>query len=312
MEKIVITPRGFANFGRDQVEYLRNCGYEVHFNDTGRAYDREQFLALCRDADGLIAGVERIDREFVEKCPKIRAVVKFGVGMDNFDLDLLRERGIYAGRCAGSNSRSVAETAVCFMLASSKNLFDCVEETREGNWNKHNGFEVLDKTVGIIGFGAIGREVARMCNGLGMKVLAYDLADISAEMEHSYGIRKAEFDELLAESDFVTVHIPLNRETEGFISLDEMKKMKNTAVLINTARGGVVNEQDLYEALESRMIRSAWFDVFSSEPPRPGEKLLKLPNFYLTPHIASRSGEAERNTVLIATGEILKGLNHHG
>ena len=308
MEKIVITPRGFANQGKDQIEHLRSLGYEVIFNDTGKSYGREEFLRLCQNADGVIAGVERIDKDFFESCPKVRAVVKFGVGMDNFDLNYMKENGIYAGRCPGSNSRSVAETAVTFMLASSRGLVNNVNETRQGSWNKNSIIEFRDKTVGIVGFGAIGREVARMCNGLGMKVLACDVFPISAETAEEYNIRIAKLDDLLAKSDFVTVHVPLNEETAGLISLGEMKLMKKTAVLINTARGGIVNEDDLYFALRNGMISSAWFDVFSSEPPKAGEKLLTLDNFFLTPHIAARSAEAERNTVLMATAEILKGL----
>ncbi|MBR5048540.1 MAG: phosphoglycerate dehydrogenase [Erysipelotrichaceae bacterium] len=308
MEKIVITPRGFANQGRDQVEYLRSLGYQVVFNDTGKAYGRLEFLDLCQDADGVIAGVERIDSDFFESCPKVRAVVKFGVGMDNFDLDYMKAHGIYAGRCPGSNSRSVAETAVTFMLASTRQVVRNVNETRQGSWNKNSIVEFLGKTVGIVGFGAIGREVARMCNGLGMKVLACDVFPISEETEKQYNIRAVTLDDLLSQSDFVTVHVPLNPETAGLISLPELKMMKNSAVLINTARGGIVEENDLFYALKNGLIASAWFDVFSSEPPKAGEKLLTLDNFFLTPHIAARSAEAERNTVLMATAEILKGL----
>lgn len=308
MGKIVITPRGFANYGQDEIRYLESRGYEIHYNNTGKAYTRQQFLDYCRDAEGLIVGVEEVDREFIDNCPALRAVVKFGVGMDNFDLPYMAEKGIFAGRCVGSNSRSVAETAVSYMLAASKNLYDCIHETRQGGWNKYTGFEVLGKTVGIIGLGAIGKNVAVMCNGLGMKVLAYDTFDISPETEKEYNVRKTDLETLLKESDFITVHIPLTPETRDFISNAELTKMKKTAVLINTARGGVVNEGDLYKALNNRSIRAAYFDVFTSEPPLEGEKLLTLDNFYLTPHIASRSAEAEKNTVRIATEVILEGL----
>ena len=147
-----------------------------------------------------------------------------------------------------------------------------------------------------------------MCNGLGMKVLACDVFPISEETEKQYNIRAVTLDDLLSQSDFVTVHVPLNPETAGLISLPELKMMKNSAVLINTARGGIVEENDLFYALKNGLIASAWFDVFSSEPPKAGEKLLTLDNFFLTPHIAARSAEAERNTVLMATAEILKGL----
>ena len=308
MRKIVITPRGFAACGEDCIERMERCGFSVDYNDTGKAYTAAQFYEHCRDAEGLIVGVERVDREFIDSCPKLRAVVKFGVGTDNIDLAYCRDKGIYTGRCAGCNSRSVAELALAFALAETKNLYNSLHDTRSGAWNKYMGYEVLGKTFGIVGFGAVGKALAQMANGLGMHVLAYDAFEIGQECAEQFNVTISDLDTIYRTSDFISLHVPLTKETENMITLEEMKKMKRGCVLINTARGGIVSEKDLYRALAEKIIRAAYFDVFTSEPPERDEPLLTLENFYLSPHIASRAVEAEKNTCRISTDVILAAL----
>lgn len=306
--KIVITPRGFAKCGLQNAEIIRSAGHDLVYNDTGLAYTKEEFYEITKDADGVVVGVEQVDKTYIDAHPSLKAVVKFGVGTDNIDVEYCKEKGIFVGRCVGSNARSVAETAISFVIADSKNLFDSISNTREGGWAKMTGYEILGKTIGIVGFGAIGKQVATMARGLGMNVLAYDAFGIDAELAASMNVKIAEMDEIIKTSDFLSLHVPLTAETKDMISAKEMKEMKPSAVLINTARGGIVNEADLYEALKGGVIRSAYFDVFSGEPPAKDEPLLTLPNFYLTPHIASRSEEAEKNTANIATQVILDAL----
>ena len=308
MKKVVITPRGFAKCGLDNVALFQEAGISLVYNDTGLAYTKEEFYEITKDADGVVVGVEQVDKTYIDAHPSLKAVVKFGVGTDNIDVEYCKEKGIFVGRCVGSNARSVAETAISFVIADSKNLFDSISNTREGGWAKMTGYEILGKTIGIVGFGAIGKQVATMARGLGMNVLAYDAFGIDAELAASMNVKIADMDEIIKTSDFLSLHVPLTAETKDMISAKEMKEMKPSAVLINTARGGIVNEADLYEALKGGVIRSAYFDVFSSEPPAKDEPLLTLPNFYLTPHIASRSEEAEKNTANIATQVILDAL----
>ena len=308
-KKIVITPRGFAKCGLDNAEIIRNAGFELDYNDTGLSYTKEQFYEVTKDAAGVVVGVEQVDKAYIDAHPALEAVVKFGVGTDNIDVNYCKEKGIFVGRTVGSNARSVAETAISFVIADSKNLFESIENTREGGWAKMTGYEVGGKTIGIIGFGAIGKEVAKMAFGLGMKVLAYDVFPISEEFRAKYEIECATVEEILEKSDFVSLHVPLTKETKNFIGTAEFKKMKKNAVLINTARGGIVNESELYEALVNKEIKAAYFDVFTAEPPAKDEPLMTLKNFYLTPHIASRSAEAEKNTADIATRVIIEALS---
>lgn len=308
MDKIVITPRGFAKCGIDNARIMEDAGFAVSYNATGLAYTKDEFYRVTEDAVGIIVGVETVDRTFIDSHPKLKAVVKFGVGTDNIDLDYCNQKGIFVGRTAGSNARSVAETAISFVLADSKNLIESVTSTRENRWEKLTGYEIQGKTIGIIGFGAIGKEVAKMSWGLGMRVMAYDAFGVCPETAAKFEVQVSSVDEILRTADFVSLHVPLTAETENMIGQAQLQVMKPGAVLLNTARGGIVNENDLYEALKEKQIRAAWFDVLETEPPKQDEKLMTLSNFYLTPHIASRSAEAEKRTADMATRVILDAL----
>ncbi len=301
--KIVVTPRGFQKCGLHNAKKIEDAGFILEYNNTGIAYTKEEFYEKTADADGVIVGVETVDKDYIDAHPKLKAIVKFGVGTDNIDTDYCSKKGIFVGRTVGSNSRSVAETAMSFIFADSKNLYESIADTRSKGWSKMTGYEIGGKVIGIVGLGAIGKKVAQMSSALGMEVLVYDPYLTDSEVGVSVN-----FEELLKRSDFVSLHIPLTAQTVDFITLKELELMKDTAVLINTARGKIVNENDLYFALKNKIIKSAYFDVMSSEPPKEDEPLLTLENFYLTPHIASRSKEAEKNTADMATEIIIKAL----
>ncbi|MBQ2929596.1 MAG: phosphoglycerate dehydrogenase [Clostridia bacterium] len=309
MRKIVITPRGFFNYGKAYIKELEDKGFIVDANGTGKSYTVEQFYDHCKDADALVVGVEQVDKAFIDACPKLKAVVKFGVGTDNINIPYCQEKGIYVGRCVGSNSRAVAELAVAFIMAEMRDLYLSFSETKAGAWNKYTGREVLGKTIGIIGFGAIGKHLARMANGLGMNVLVYDAFPVSEEVAAEHHVTVSDLETIYTTCDFISVHVPLTPETKDMIAAPELAKMKKNCVLINTARGGIVSEADLYPVLRDKQIRAAYFDVFTTEPPKADEPLMTLPNFHLTPHIGSRTSEAELNTCRIATEQILSALD---
>lgn len=307
-KKVVITPRGFAKCGLHNVRLFEEAGIELAYNDTGKAYTKEEFYSVTADADGIVVGVETVDKAYIDAHPQLKAVVKFGVGTDNIDVAYCREKGIFVGRTVGSNARSVAETAISFVIADSKNLYRSFKSVRDGNWEKLTGYEVGGRTIGIIGFGAIGKEVAKMAWGLGMKVLAFDTAPIDPAVAAQWDVEVTDTADILRRADFISLHIPLLPATKDFISEKELAAMKPSAVLINTARGGIVNEAALYEALKQNVIRAAYFDVFTTEPPAADEPLLTLDNFHLTPHIASRSAEAERNTADMSSRIVIDAL----
>lgn len=306
--KVVITPRGFANYGLDQVERMKSKGLEVHYNATGKAYTHEEFKALSKDADAIIVGVDKMDREMMEGCPNLKAVCKFGVGTDNIDLDYAKERNIHVGRCVGSNSRSVAEHVLSMMFMEAKNLYTSVRDVKQHGWNKPTGREIYGKKLGIIGFGMIGKYLAEYAYGCGMEVYAYDAFAIAEETARQYHAQISTLEDILTDCDYISLHVPLLESTRNMISTEEFKKMKKDACLLNAARGGIVNEEALYEALKKKEIRSACFDVYSSEPPREDDKLLTLDNFLLTPHTAARSMESEQRTCAMSMDIILEQL----
>lgn len=306
--KVLVTPRGFANYGLDQIRYMESKGLIVHYNNTGKAYTKEEFHKLASDADAIIVGVDLIDRELMEKCPKLKVICKFGVGTDNIDLDCAKEKGIFVGRTVGSNSKAVAEHVIALMFADAKNIYSTFKEVKEHQWNKPTGQEVSCKTLGIIGFGMIGKDIAAFANGLAMKVYAYDAFEILDEVAKEHNVEKKSFEEIISESDYISLHVPLLDSTKNMISTDEFKKMKRNACLINAARGGIVDEEALYEALVSKEIRSAYFDVYSTEPPAVDDKLIALDNFFLTPHTAARTVESEERTCKMSTEIIVEHL----
>lgn len=312
MPKILITPRGYAKFGLDNKKKLEEAGYTVDWNDTGKPLSREVFLKKAKEATGIIVGVDLCDRELLLQCKKLKVIVKFGVGVDNIDLEACEELGIKVGRCIGTNSNSVAEMTLAMMFACSKNLVSNAMAVKNYGWVKPTGVELLNKKIGILGFGNIGKRVAKLAHGIGMDVYVYDVFDISEDILENYGIKQVALDYIYKTCDYITVHTPLTEKTKNMISYSEFKKMKNTAIIVNAARGGIIDEKALLDALKNKQILAAASDVFSSEPPVKCEitdELLALDNFILTSHIASRSQEAEKNTVIRSTEVLLELLN---
>lgn len=308
MAKILITPRAFAKSGLQEIEKLKACGYEVHFNDTGKSYSYEEFCQLAEDVDGIIIGVDRADRKMLERCKHLKAISKYGVGVDNIDLDAAKEFGIRISRALGANSIAVAEHTMALLADLAKNTTKSAVRVREGNWDKIYSTELYGKTLGIVGFGNVGKQVCRIAQGFGMRVYAYDTFPIDSSYAETQKIKIVDFQTLITESDAVTLHLPLTEETRDMIDEKVLKAMKPTTYLINAARGGIVNEKDLYVALKEGEITGAAFDVLSSEPPKKGELLLTLDNFILTPHTASKTKEADANTIRISVENLLADL----
>ena len=211
--KILVTPRAFAKSGMEQIERLRKEGWEVHVNETGKSYTKEEFISYAKDVDGIIIGVDLADKEMLDQCPNLKAIAKYGVGVDNIDMEYAQKKGIKVSRTIGSNSLSVAEHAMGLIFTLAKNTYSAVQDVKNGNWNKVYGFELQGKTIGIIGFGNIGKNLARLAQGMNMKVMAYDAMPIDTEYAEKNHIMIAEYEQLLKESDVISVHMPLTAET---------------------------------------------------------------------------------------------------
>lgn len=306
--KILITPRGYAKYGAQDALRLTALGYELDINDSGNPLSRETFVEKAKASVGIIVGVDELDATLLKECTNLKAIVKFGVGTDNIDVKVAEALNIKVGRCVGSNSNAVAEFTIALMFANARQIVSSAMGVKNGAWDKPSGLELYQKSIGIIGFGNIGKHVARIASGIGMKVIAYDVFDITQEVLAQFSVTQTSVETILKSCDFITIHTPLTDETKNMISTDQFKIMKKNAILVNAARGGIVDEKALYEALKTKTIYAASSDVFTTEPPSQEDwvqALLKLDNFILTPHIASRSVEAEINTVRIATDQLI-------
>lgn len=262
----------------------------VKLNLDGVRFDKQGLIEYLKDADAAVVGLEMIDDDVLAACPKLKIIAKYGVGLDSIDLEACKKRGVSIGWSGGVNRLSVAEMALGFMLMLCRNLYMTSNQLKSGTWNKSGGVQLSGKTVGIIGFGYIGQELARLLAPFGCKVIANDIADKTKEVE-ALGVELVDKSRIFAESDIVTVHTPLTAQTKNIINKDTLSLMKKTAFVINTARGGIVDEEALKTALQGGMIAGAALDVYLEEPPVDKE-LLGLPNLICTPHIGGNAEEA--------------------
>ncbi|MBE5971623.1 MAG: phosphoglycerate dehydrogenase [Lachnoclostridium sp.] len=285
---------------------LKEAGFEIVSNDTGRILSREEQKALIKDAYAIIAGTEKYDREMLEGCENLKAVTRFGVGTDNFDLQAMREMGIQVGVIANYNA--VAEFALTLILSVMKNLPRYDVAVREGKWSRYPMRELTGKTVGLVGFGRIGRRLAELLAGFGVTILAYD-PFINEEAAKERNVQAAGLEEVLAKSDVISLHLPSTEETHHLINAESIAKMKDGAYLINTARGALVDEQALYEALVSGKLSGASLDVFEKEPVTAENPLFGLENTVLAPHVSALTYETNYNGGLICAESIIRVAN---
>ena len=271
-------------------------------------FEIQNLKEQLKDVDGILLRTTKLDKEILEHCDNLKIISRHGVGYDNVDLDFLNENKIALCITSTSNAVSVAEHVLSFFIYLTKNLSLSDSLVKEGNFEKRsqlpNFFELYKKKVLIIGFGRIGKEVAKRCLGFDMEVYVYD-----PFLDNEIIIRNQcipiEKNQGLAIADFITIHLPLNGDTKNFISQTELNVMKKKSILVNTSRGGIVNENDLCIALESKKIQGAGMDVFVSEPPESNHPFFKLDNILLTPHNAALTLECRERMSLEASQNIV-------
>ena len=282
---------------------------EMVITNNGKSDD---ILEELKKVDGFILRIGKIDRKAIEACPKLRVITRTGVGCDNVDLKAATENGIPVVFCPTQHARAVAEHTVAMIFALSKNLIESHQETLKGNFNIRNKYvavDVKDKVVTIVGFGNIGRELASMCKGIGMEVCICDSLKKKEAVE-KLGYRHTDnLDEAIAMADYLSLNIPYRPETKDLISKAQFDLMKKSAFLLNCARGEVVNEKDLYDALKEKRIAGAAVDVMRVEPMRKEDPLMELDNILITPHMSSSSRETTAQIVIAAAEGTLAVLN---
>ena len=251
-------------------------------------------------------------RELVEKADKCQIIARVGVGLDNIDQEAAKEKNIKVINAVEGAITAVAELVIGLMLSMAREIPRADREIRDGNWIKKElmGTELKGKYLGIVGLGNIGKRLGRLARALNMNIIGYDVTEIDNEFSKEVGLMKADLDTLLSSADYVSFHVPLLDSTRHMINAEKLKMMKNTARIINTARGGVIDEEALYNSLKDGSLAGAALDVFEVEP-ATGNKLVTLPNFIATPHMGAQTKEAQllaANIIAEKIIQILRGV----
>lgn len=281
MDKVLVTNASFAKYSTRAQNILEGYGLEII--RPKQPVTEEDLLSNLDDVVAIITGLEPISKNIINSAPRLKVIVKHGIGVDNIDLDAAKEKGVIVANSPGTNREAVADLVFGLMLSLARNISKSDSQVRAGQWPKVFGQSVYGKTLGIIGLGAIGKSMVKRARGFDMKVIAFDNY-WDKEYADANGVIYSDIEGILKEADFVSLHIPLTDETKNLISMNQLNMMKPTAYLINASRGGVVDEEALCKALSEGRIAGAGLDVFSSEPPI-NSPLLGLENVILTPHM---------------------------
>jgi D-3-phosphoglycerate dehydrogenase len=263
----------------------------VIYNTTGHPLTAAELIPLLAECDGCIAGLDEFNREALSAASRLKVIARYGVGVDRVDLEAAREKGIVVTNTPGANAVSVAELTIGLMLCLARSIPALSAATHAGGWPRLPGVALEGKTVGLLGLGAIGRQVARRLCAFDCRLMAYDPSPDEA-FARRHNVELAPADEVIRQADFLSLHVPLTPETRHMVNADFLSRMKQGAYLINTARGEVVDEQALYEALTSGHLRGAALDAFQREPPGPDNPLLALPQVIATPHTGAHADSA--------------------
>jgi lactate dehydrogenase-like 2-hydroxyacid dehydrogenase len=292
---------------REIINTYKNVDMEVNYWVDLNDEEREQAL---REANYLITASYPITRELLEKAPNVKLIQKTGSGIDNIDLKAAAEFGIHVASTPGANSNSVVELTIGMIISLYRKLHFLDRLTKNGEWKmweyRTTMFEMNGKTHGVIGIGNIGKKVAQLSTAFGTNVVYYDVNRLSMEEEKELGITYVTFDNLLSRSDIISLHIPLIPETRNLISDKELSLMKSTAILVNVARGNIIDEQALAESLKCNRLLGAALDTWASEPINSDNPLLQLDNVLATPHIAGGTRDVLETVLRLSFENIRK------
>ena len=309
MKKIVVAREVFD----ETIEYLEKH-FSVVSNQKDKLFSRDELVALLQDAEGVqTTSSDRVDGELLDRCPTLRAVCNTAVGYNNIDVQACTQRGVMVTNTPGVLDNSVADYAVGLMIATCRRMGEGERYLRAGQWKavwlkQTLGHDVHGATLGIVGFGRIGQTIAKRVRGFDMDVMYHTRNRVAPEVERDLAVRYASKQDLLKEADIVVLILPYSQETHHYVGADELAMMKRSAVLINMARGGIVDDAALVEALRSKRIWAAGIDVYENEPKlNPG--FLELENAFLSPHIASASEPTRKAMAMTAARNLVAALN---
>ncbi len=288
---VLVTPTSFGAGNAGIKVLLEDQVGQVIYNNSGKPYGAKKLQEIIGNVDGYIAGLDEINSDVIRKAEKLKVIARYGTGMDNVDLKSAKEKGIIVTYTPGANASSVADLTVAFILMLCRSIYQIAEKTKKGEWPRVMGLSLENKTVGLYGFGAIGREVARKLTGFDCRIIAFDIVQ-NQEIAEKYCVEYVDRDTIIAESDFLSLHIPITKKNQKMVNSNFIEKMKDGSLLINTARGELVDEVALANAILNKKLTGAALDTFEKEPPDPNNPLLGLSQVITTPHMGAHAESA--------------------
>jgi D-3-phosphoglycerate dehydrogenase len=305
--KVVVGSRSRSR-SKEAMEILEKNGYILELNPFDRTMTEDELIERIKGASALVAGSDKMTKRVLEAgSPTLKIVAKQGVGYNTIDIEAAKELGIAVTITPGANSKSVADLTMGLILNAARNISGMDRAIRNNEWYRYTGCELNNKIIGIVGMGHIGGEVAKRAYAFGMKILAYDIYPRQDFIE-KYNVTYVSLEKLFKQSDVITLHAPAIKATENMINRDSLNLMKSTAILVNAARGELINEEDLYEALKNKKIGFAALDVYKNEPLK-NSKLTDLENIVFTAHAGAYTKSAIIGAGVIASEEIVRVLS---
>ncbi|MDF2539456.1 MAG: phosphoglycerate dehydrogenase [Herbinix sp.] len=308
--RILVTPTSLQEGKKSAaLDALKAYSEDLVFNPTGRPLTEEELIPLLQDCDGYLAGLDYVTAKVLKECKNLKVISRYGAGVDRVDLVAAKENGIVVTNTPGVNAVAVAELAMGLILSAARKISFLDRKTREGEWVRSTGMELGGKTLGIMGLGAIGKNVANYAKGFGMKVMAYD-PYINEAYAKEHNIQTATFDEVVKNADVISLHLPLTSETRHLINKEVMLQMKKTTIIINTSRGGIIDEDAAYDLLKNGELGGLGLDAFEVEPPT-NSPLFELNNVVVTPHTGAHTKEATDNMADASVKNLIEVLSGH-
>ena len=303
-KKVLVTATNYSTYCSAAKALLEENGVEVIENPYGRPMTRDELLTVVGDIDGVVVGVDTWNEKIFAHAPKLRAMARFGVGVDNIDLAAAKAHGIQVTNAKGMNSNPVAELTVGLILSTLRNVPAFNASIREGKWDRFMGRDLAGMTVGLLGFGDIAQRVAKKLSGFDVSICAYDLYP-NLEKARELNVEMISMEETLHRADVVCMHLPSLPSTHHIMDAQTFGMMKDGSYFINTARGALVDETALAQALRSGKLTAAAIDVFDQEPVRRDDPLFALPNLFATPHTAAATYDTYHNVGLATARQLL-------
>jgi len=305
--KVFIATTSFGKVSNDPIEILEKNNISYDMNTLGRKLEDGEVANALQHYDAVIAGTENYTREVLQQLPNLKVISRLGVGMDNIDLDFAKEAKLTVSKCNTTPAIAVAELALSMFLIISRNLYIMNASIREGKWDKLMGNLISGKTLGVIGLGQIGRRLVEITKGFGLDYLAFDVLQ-DQEFSNKHNVKYTSLDNLLANSDLISIHLNSSPKNRNLIDLNKLKKMKKKPILVNTSRGEVIDEESLQTALTENIISGAGLDVFKKEP--YNGSLIEFENVFATPHIGSYASEIRNQMEIEVVENLIRGVNN--